>query len=215
MRGLTRMAAATAAAWLCLTAAACGTKSSPTAPGAAAVSTQTSQTASEATSEATPSTVAATPTTNTPTPTPTATSTPTPTAPSSTALPDGYDPSRNAAADIAAALKLAAADHKKVLIDFGADWCPDCRVLESTFHSPAVTSMLDEHYHVVAVDVGKFDHNLDVAGRYINLQTSGIPGLVVLKPDGTVSVATNDGSFSNARSMTAGQVLDFLKHWAS
>jgi thiol:disulfide interchange protein len=129
-------------------------------------------------------------------------------------LPDGYDPTRNAAADIRAALATAAEQHREVLIDFGADWCPDCRALDVMFHSAQVEPLLRKDYLVVAVDVGQFDHNIDLAEQYVDLQTSGIPALVVLGPDGTVRTATDDGSFSNARTMDPDQVSAFLTRWA-
>jgi thiol:disulfide interchange protein len=129
-------------------------------------------------------------------------------------LPEGYDPSRDAAADIKAALATAAARHQEVLIDFGADWCPDCKVLEQLFRTPEVKPLLAANYQVVSVDVGKFDHNLDLAAKYLDLQTAGIPGLVVLGADGKVRVATSDGSFSDARTMQPGQVAAFLTRWA-
>lgn len=131
----------------------------------------------------------------------------------SAAASEGYDPSRNAAADLAAAKKAAAKDGRPVLVDFGADWCPDCVVLGHTFTEPATAALLAK-YHVVKVDVGEFDHNLDVAGRYVDLDTSGIPALVVLAPSGATRTATNDGQFSNARSMPASEVDAFLKKWA-
>jgi thiol:disulfide interchange protein len=126
-----------------------------------------------------------------------------------------YDAGRNPAKDIKAALALAARDHRNVLIDFGADWCLDCRVLTKLSRSGKVATLLSDGYHVVSVDVGEFDRNLDVAATYhLNLQTSGIPALVVLDPKGKVRVATNDGSFANARSMEAGEVADFLSRWS-
>lgn len=130
------------------------------------------------------------------------------------ALPDGYDATRNAKADIKAALAAAAKEHREVLIDFGANWCPDCRALGVMFRSAQVEPLLRKDYLVVAVDVGKFNHNLNLAGQYVNLQTSGIPGLVVLKSDGALRTATNDGSFSNARTMDPSQVSAFLTRWA-
>ncbi|MFE9451986.1 thioredoxin family protein [Streptomyces sp. NPDC006739] len=130
------------------------------------------------------------------------------------ALPDGYDATRNAKADIKAALGKAAEEHREVLIDFGANWCPDCRSLDVMFRSAQVEPLLQKGYVTVAVDVGQFNHNLDLAGRYVDLQTSGIPALVVLKSDGTLRTATNDGSFSNARTMEPNQVSAFLTRWA-
>ncbi|MFF7329849.1 thioredoxin family protein [Streptomyces sp. NPDC008150] len=136
------------------------------------------------------------------------------TAASGEAAPGGYDATRDAGADIRAALARAAADHREVLLDFGADWCPDCRALDVMFGSAKAAPVLAENYVRVAVDVGRFDHNLDVAGRYVDLETSGIPALVVLKADGTVRTATNDGSFADAHAMNADQVAEFLGRWA-
>lgn len=130
------------------------------------------------------------------------------------AVPDGYDASRNPTADVKAALKEAAADRKEVLIDFGANWCPDCRNLDKLFHSAATKPLVQRDYHVVAVDVGEFNRNIAFTAKYVDLKTSGIPALVVLAPDGKVRVATNDGSFENARSMDSAQVNAFLSKWA-
>jgi thiol:disulfide interchange protein len=129
-------------------------------------------------------------------------------------IPDGYDSTRDANADVRAALAEAAKDHREVLVDFGANWCPDCRALDVMFRSARVEPLLRKDYVVVAVDVGQFNHNLDLAARYVNLQTSGIPALVVLKSNGVRRTATNDGSFSNARSMDPNQVSAFLTRWA-
>jgi thiol-disulfide isomerase/thioredoxin len=126
-----------------------------------------------------------------------------------------YDPARDAGADIAAALVQSRRDGRQVLIDFGADWCPDCVALHSLFDSPEVRPLLRQHYHRVAVDVGEFDHNQVVTDRYVDLRRSGIPALVVLAPSGRVRAATNDGSFANARSMTPRQVRAFLARWVT
>jgi thiol:disulfide interchange protein len=130
-------------------------------------------------------------------------------------IPDHYDATRDPTADLRTALALAASDGKEVLIDFGADWCPDCQVLDKLFHSTTTMPLLQRDYHVVVVDVGQFDRNLDFAATYVNLRTSGIPALVVLAPSGKVVVATNDGSFANARTMDADQVNAFLTRWAA
>ncbi|MFC5204505.1 thioredoxin family protein [Streptomyces sp. NPDC048448] len=134
-------------------------------------------------------------------------------APSATKNAPDYDPKANAAADIETALRVARQDGRPVLVDFGADWCLDCRVLNARFKESGPSALLAK-YHVVKVDVGDFDHNLNVAERYVDLRTSGIPALTVLdSASGRVQVATNRGEFANARTMSAAQVEEFLKRW--
>lgn len=117
------------------------------------------------------------------------------------------------AAAIDAARAASAKDERPVLLDFGADWCVDCVVLDELYSRSAVAPVLAEKYHVVKVDVGEFDKNLDVAAEYINLDTSGIPALVVITPAGEIAYASNDGEFATARTMDEQQLLTFLGRW--
>ncbi len=126
-----------------------------------------------------------------------------------------YDPAADAESDIDKALAAAKKSGRNVLIDFGADWCLDCRVLTELSRTPALNARLAEGFEVVSVDVGEFDRNLEVAEHYgLDLSRSGVPALVVVTPAGKVRVATNDGAFSEARSMSAGDVGKFLARWA-
>jgi thioredoxin 1 len=149
----------------------------------------------------------------TPTPRPVATASPTPPVPSSAAAPL-YDPKADARADITAALKAARADGKRVLIDFGADWCPDCHVLAAYLDGPAGRALVEPNFHVVRVDVGMWDHNLDVANTYGNPIRIGIPAVVVLQPDGTIVGSSAEGTLANARAMSESAVLAYLARWA-
>lgn len=121
---------------------------------------------------------------------------------------------KGAAGAIAEALAAARTDHHPVLLDFGADWCPDCRVLDKLYAQSTVSALLAPNFHLVPIDVGQFDKNLDVAAKYVDLRTSGIPALVVLTPQGRVAYASNDGGFANARTMKPTQLAAFLRRWA-
>ncbi|MCP2336583.1 thioredoxin family protein [Actinomadura rupiterrae] len=127
--------------------------------------------------------------------------------------PTGYDPSRNAPSDISAALVKARTDKRPVLLDFGADWCPECRAMLRVYREDEVLPMLSR-YHVVAVNVGRFNRNLDVAHRYgLSVQRTGIPAFVVLAPSGEVKVVTEESAFTGEESVTPRKVNTFLSHW--
>jgi thiol:disulfide interchange protein len=128
-------------------------------------------------------------------------------------VPTVYDPGANADAQVAAAQAAARKDRRPVIVDFGADWCADCRALAQRLTSPGVRLVLSRNYHLVTVDVGHYDHNGALAARWIDLRRSGIPALVVLNPDGSVRTTTQDGSFANARTPSADAVANRLVDW--
>jgi len=125
-----------------------------------------------------------------------------------------YDPRANPNDAIDAALKQAKVDHKRVLLDFGADWCPDCVVLAQLFDDPKVKPFLDAHYHVVRIDVGRWDNHLDVANHYGNPIEKGIPAVVILDADANTITSTAGGELANARTATANDILTFIQQWA-
>ena len=126
-----------------------------------------------------------------------------------------YDPGLDVPAAIEAALAQAKVDGKKVLLDFGADWCPDCHVLDSYFKDPRAEAILEDSYHVVHIDVGYFDKNLESAAKYGNVIAVGIPSVVILDAKGTKLVDTAAGELADSRRYTADDIVSFLSQWAS
>jgi thiol-disulfide isomerase/thioredoxin len=114
--------------------------------------------------------------------------------------------------DIAAGLKLARSSHKRVLLDFGGDWCGDCQVLDIYFHDPENLPLLEQNFVLVHVNVGRIDQNLDIGERYgVNLK-KGVPALAVLSPAGR-PLYGQSGEFSDMRYMESSSVHEFLTRW--
>lgn len=126
-----------------------------------------------------------------------------------------YDPDLDAPAAVEAALAQAKVDGKRVLLDFGADWCPDCHVLDAYFQDPRAKAILDKSYHVVRIDVGSFDKNLETATKYGNAIGVGIPSVVVLDADGKKLVDTAAGELADSSRYTADDIVTFLSTWAA
>ncbi|MGW7122693.1 thioredoxin family protein [Streptomyces sp. NPDC054901] len=234
------MAAAVLAAGL---TAACGTSSPPVGAAAASVAGPSSEASSSDAASATasasasaagqaspstsppapPSTSASTPTGSSPTPSRTRTATPTRTpsqpprtsaAPAPARIPGpGYDSSVGQA-QVDAALRAAKADGRMVLLDFGANWCGNCKAADKVFAQPQTAALLGESYHLVKVDIGG---SSSAASALLRKYSPGggsykMPVLVVLSPSGTVRTDTHA---TGNPSLTAVAHNSFLFQWAA
>src|ERR1700722_12144477 len=126
------------------------------------------------------------------------------------AAPWPYNEQADAAADVQHAIAAAQVDHKKVLLVFGANWCPDCRALEKAMHGSS-QHLIDSEFDVVKIDVGNFNKNLSLANRYGNPIAKGIPAVVVVDAGNQVLYSTKGGELANAGQMTEQSIYDFLK----
>ncbi len=120
-----------------------------------------------------------------------------------------YDDAADAKAQIAAALHEAAAAKEPVLLIFGANWCADCRALDHALKTGRNAELMGK-FKVVKVDVGNFDHNLDVTAAYGNPTKKGIPSAVILSPDNKVLFVTRAGELADARSMSDDGIYEFF-----
>jgi thioredoxin 1 len=106
-----------------------------------------------------------------------------------------YPDPAQARPEIAAALKTAAATHKRVLIDFGGNWCGDCQVLDIYFHNDANRPILDSNFVLVHVNIGHMDENVDIAQQYKVPLEKGVPALAVLSENGKLLYSQQTGQF--------------------
>jgi hypothetical protein len=124
-----------------------------------------------------------------------------------------YEKDADAKAEIRQALAKAARAHKRVILDFGGNWCYDCHVLEAAFHQPDVSPLVAGSFIVVHVDIGRMDKNLDLAEKYKVPINKGVPALAVLASDGTLLYSQQHGEFESARNMDPDDLIAFLKKW--
>lgn len=124
-----------------------------------------------------------------------------------------YNPVIDANEEINEAVKTASAQHKRILLVFGANWCFDCHVLDEAFHSPELAPTVDKSFVVAHIDIGQMDKNLDIAQRYDIPLNRGVPAIAVLDSDGKLVFSQKRGEFEAARSMAPEDILEFLHKW--
>src|SRR5258708_17267424 len=124
-----------------------------------------------------------------------------------------YPEPGQAKGDLAAALAASAAAHKRIILDFGVYWCPDCHVLDLYFHDPVNRPILEANYILVHVNIGRMNENIDIAERYQIPLRKGVPALAVLGERGELLYSQKTGEFEAMRGMQSSAVTDFLVRW--
>ncbi len=131
-------------------------------------------------------------------------------------LPYPYDEQADARAAVARAKAQAKREHKRLLIDLGGNWCGDCRVLAGVLDQPELKAFIARHFVVVAVDIGRYDKNGNIAAHYGIARIQGVPAILAIDP--VHDRLLNNGRFSalsDARYMTPQALADWLAQWAT
>lgn len=118
-----------------------------------------------------------------------------------------------ARADIQHAIAVATREHKHILLDFGGNWCPDCKVLNYYFHQPPNAALLKSNFVLVDINIGRYNRNLAVAKKYNIPLHKGVPALAVLDSHGKLLYSQTGGQFEDMRHMSPDSVTAFLNKW--
>ena len=126
---------------------------------------------------------------------------------------DLYRANANAREEIAAALKSAARNRRRVMLVFGGNWCYDCHVLDRALHEGTAGRIMKMSFALVHVDIGEADKNLDLAKQYKIPLDKGVPAVAILRSDGQMIYSSGEGEFEAARSMMKQDLVTFLRRW--
>lgn len=122
-----------------------------------------------------------------------------------------YPEVAEAPADIRKAIAQAHREHKRVILDFGGDWCGDCQVLDIYFNQQPNAQLLSKYFVKVNVNIGHEDANVDIAKKY-GVPLVGVPALAVLDSNGK-TLYSQSKEFSDMRYMESTSVTEFLNKW--
>jgi thiol:disulfide interchange protein len=121
-----------------------------------------------------------------------------------------YSETADPTADIAAALVRARHEHKRVILDFGGNWCGDCQLLDIYYHQSPNAELLDKHFILVHINIGHMDKNVDVAKKYKVPITKGVPALAVIDAHGNLLYSEREKEFEHT---TPEAITAFLNRW--
>jgi len=124
-----------------------------------------------------------------------------------------YRADADAKGEITEAIKRASAEHKRVLLVFGANWCYDCHVLNQALHEGEAGKIVSEKYLLVHVDIGEGAKNSELIKEYKIPLDKGVPAVAILEADGKLLFSSGEGEFEAARRMLKKDLVAFLTRW--
>lgn len=134
--------------------------------------------------------------------------------------PDIFDPRTKAEDLIAQAVTRATREDKRILLLFGANWCPWCRRLQATLTTdPAVRQKLQQKFVLVYVDANTRNdklRNATVLEKFGQPTLEhGLPVFVILDREGR-QIGTRETATlaADTDAKVAARVLAFLETWA-
>ena len=130
------------------------------------------------------------------------------------ALPETFDPRRDPAVDLAAALEMAKADGKRVIVDVGGEWCSWCHILDRFFASHAELDALRRSRYVwLKVNWSRENENRAFLARWPKV--AGYPHLFVLDADGRLVHSQDTGVLERGKGYDEAKMRAFLTRYAA
>lgn len=126
------------------------------------------------------------------------------------ALPEKFDPRRDAAADVATAMTIAKAEGKRVLVDVGGEWCAWCHILDRFFAANEdLRRLRDTNYVWVKVNWSPRNRNEQLLARWPKVQ--GYPHFFVLEASGELVHSQRSSELESGKDYDRGKLAAFLQ----
>jgi thiol:disulfide interchange protein len=128
-------------------------------------------------------------------------------------LPTRFDPARDAGKDLDAALRMARATRRRVLVEVGGEWCSWCHIMERFFAANAdVRRLRDANFIWLKINYSKENPNEALLSRWPKV--AGYPHLYVLDADGRLLQSQDTGPLEAGKSYDPIAFRAFLVEWS-
>jgi thiol-disulfide isomerase/thioredoxin len=124
-----------------------------------------------------------------------------------------YNPKADAKAEIKAALERAKREHKRVLLDFGGNWCGWCYLLHDVLtQNERLAALAKNGFVLVLVDI---DTNHGLFDQYVPKDSQrGFPFLTVLDADGKLLKNQETDALEDGMKYDLNKASAFLEQWS-
>ena len=127
--------------------------------------------------------------------------------------PEPYSGMLIADDDLKKFIDLSVAQNKQSIIIFGANWCPDARLLEAVMQLKLIKKYLDRHSNILHIDVGDYEINTGLFKVFDKNIRDGIPRIFIMDRKGTnINLQDND-TMRKARELSTQDIFDYFQEF--
>lgn len=129
--------------------------------------------------------------------------------------PTLYNPTADAKAEIAAAVKKAAAENKHVILQLGGNWCGWCILYNNLVTTnDTLKTYIEKNYVTVHVNYSEENFNKEVFEALGFPQRFGFPVFVILDGKGNRLHTQNSAYLEKGKGHDPKKILEFLQQWS-
>ena len=99
------------------------------------------------------------------------------------------------------------------IIIFGANWCPDARLLEGVMRLPTVKSFLERNANILNIDVGNYEINTALFKMFDKNIQDGIPRVFIMNKMGqNINLHVNE-TMRKARELSIQDIFNYFQEF--
>jgi len=117
--------------------------------------------------------------------------------------------------DIDKFMKTNQKEGKKTVIIFGANWCPDARLLEGVMRLPTVKSFLERNANILNIDVGNYEINTALFKMFDKNIQDGIPRVFIMDRMGQNINLHANATMRKAREFSTQDIFDYFQEFVT
>ena len=99
------------------------------------------------------------------------------------------------------------------VIIFGANWCPDCRILEGTLQLPTVSNFVNRNFSIMHIDLGEYDINMSLMEVLGIPSQEGIPRVVIFDNKGKALNLDSTDRWRTARDSKQQDIFNYFQEF--
>ena len=127
--------------------------------------------------------------------------------------PEPYSGAMVAQEELEEFIEKTLGQNKQPIIIFGANWCPDARLLEGVMRLPAVKSFLERNANILNIDVGNYEINTALFKMFDKNILDGIPRVFIMNKMGqNINLHVNE-TMRKARELSIQDIFNYFQEF--